>query len=125
MPVRRFLPLVLVAALASCQMGSLSPYGNGPGSMGGTTGATPAMSIHYISFMPQMDTVPVNTTVTWTNMDGVDHNVTSNTGDAVVFDSPGSIAPNGGTYSFTFTTAGTFPYTCTIHGMKGTIVVTP
>ena len=87
----------------------------------GTTGSTPSMTIHLYSFMPHTDTVSAGTTVTWTNMDGVGHNVTSNT---AVFGS-GTISPAGGTFSFTFNTAGTFPYTCTIHGMTGTITVTP
>jgi plastocyanin len=126
MRAHRFLPLVLTAVLAACQMGTLGSNnggystGSGTGSMGGSTGMTPSMSIHLYSFKPQTDTVAAGTTVTWTNSDGVAHTVTSN---ASAFNS-GNIAP-AGTFSFTFTTAGTFPYTCTIHGMTGTIVVTP
>jgi len=52
-------------------------------------------------------------------MDAVTHTVTS---DNAAWDS-GNI-PAGGTFKFTFTTAGTFPYHCTIHpGMTGTIIV--
>ena len=135
MRMRMFFPLVLVAVLAGCPMApSDSGGGSGSGSGGGgtgtgskpagpTTGMTPSMSIRGFQFMPQMDTVAVGTTVTWTNSDTTAHTVTSNAGDALTFDS-GHINP-AGTFSFTFTRAGTFPYTCTIHDMKGTITVTP
>lgn len=72
------------------------------------------------SFTPNSLTVPVGTTVTWTNKDAVTHTVTSTTG---LFDS-GNLA-SGSKYSYTFPTAGTYPYYCIIHaGMTGTIVVT-
>jgi plastocyanin len=59
--------------------------------------------------------------VKWGNNDGVAHTVTANGG---AFDS-GSIA-DGGTFSFTFTTPGTYPYHCSIHPtMVGTITVNP
>ncbi len=120
MHARTLLLFLLIAALASCQMGpsgTTGTYSNGTGT-GGSTGMTTSMGIHFYAFMPQTDTVPVGSTVTWTNSDGVNHNVTSNSS---VFSS-GNIAPSG-TFSFTFTSAGTFPYTCTIHGMTGTIIV--
>ena len=35
-----------------------------------------------------------------------------------------AMSPNGDTYSFTFTAAGTYPYHCSIHpNMVGTIVI--
>jgi plastocyanin len=122
----KFLLLVLVVALASCQMGALGSNGlynngTGSGSMGGTTGMTPSMAISNFQFTPQSDTVPAGTTVTWTNSDGVDHTVTS---DTSVFDSL-HIA-SAGTFSVLFSTVGTFHYHCSIHaGMTGTITVTP
>ncbi len=71
------------------------------------------------AFTPASITVPVNTTLTWTNKDGITHTVTSNTG---LFGSPN--ISGGGTYSYLFTTAGTFPYHCTIHSsMSGTVIV--
>jgi plastocyanin len=75
--------------------------------------------IQGMSFTPGTITVTTNTTVTWTNKDGVTHTVTSNTG---LFDS-GSIS-NNGTYSHLFSTAGTFPYHCTVHpSMTASVVV--
>jgi plastocyanin len=64
-------------------------------------------------------TVSTGSTVVWMNSDNATHNATANGGTFAT----GSITP-GGQGSFTFTTAGTFPYHCTIHpNMVGTIVV--
>jgi plastocyanin len=63
--------------------------------------------------------IGVNNTVTWVNNDGIDHTATSDTG---LFNS--EIIPPGGSYSFTFTTPGTYTYGCEFHPlMKGTVVV--
>jgi plastocyanin len=71
------------------------------------------------AFSPSTITVSANTTITWTNKDVAAHTVTSTTG---LFDS-GSISTNG-TYSHLFTTAGSFPYKCTIHPtMTATVIV--
>lgn len=76
--------------------------------------------IQGMSFTPSTITVAPGTRITWTNKDGVDHTVTSTTG---LFGSSGSIA-SGGTYSNLFSTAGTFPYICTIHPtMSATVIV--
>jgi plastocyanin len=64
-------------------------------------------------------TVSVGTTVTWVNNDTSTHTSTSN---SAAFDT-GSIAP-GGSASFRFQSAGSFPYHCTFHpGMVATINV--
>ena len=67
---------------------------------------------HYIdiqgyAFSPSSITINVGDTIVWTNYDSASHTVTSNDG---TFDS-GSIS-NGNTFSFTFTSAGTFNYYC-------------
>ncbi len=67
--------------------------------------------------------VKVGTSVTWTNKDGVRHNVSpdSPSGDFTA----GKLIGNGETYSFTFKKAGTYGYHCDPHPyMKGTVVVT-
>jgi len=75
--------------------------------------------IQNMSYSPTSLTVAVNTTVKWTNKDGTDHTVSS---DSSLFDS-GHI-PGGSTYSRQFTSAGIYPYHCNIHaGMNGNIVV--
>ncbi len=72
------------------------------------------------SFLPQVVTVVRGQSVVWTNSDAIIHTTTS---DKLIWDS-GQLLP-GGTFSFTFTTAGTYTYHCTIHGtlMTGTVVV--
>ncbi len=70
------------------------------------------------SFMPQTLTVPLGTTVRWVNSSSVNHTVTIND---ELFDEAVSPAE---AFSYTFSTAGTYNYICTIHaGMSGTIVV--
>jgi len=70
-------------------------------------------------FSPASRTVSVNTTVKWINKDGFDHNVVS---DSALFDS--GIIAAGTSFSRTFSTAGTYPYTCTLHSnMTGVIIV--
>jgi plastocyanin len=76
---------------------------------GGGPGANEVF-IQSNSFSPSSITVTAGTTIKWTNKDGIAHTVTSNTN---VFDS-GTIN-SGGTFSFTFATAGTYPYYCKIH----------
>jgi plastocyanin len=92
--------------------------------MKNSTSATtqPANSIYIrgMAFSPATLTVSAGTTVTWTNMDGVTHTVTS---DSTLFNS-GNILLSA-TYSYKFNTAGTFPYHCSIHpSMKAQVIVT-
>jgi plastocyanin len=67
------------------------------------------------AFNPQDVTVPVNTTVTWTNPDSVAHTVTwdDRSVDSGLFD-PGQ------TFQYTFDTPGTYTYFCIPHGSPGT-----
>jgi plastocyanin len=80
-----------------------------------------AVTIDNFHFTPSDITVPAGTTIRWTNQDGPTHTVTSDT--AGIFDS-GNLAPNA-SFSFTFSTPGTFPYHCAIHPtMLGRVIVT-
>ena len=77
------------------------------------------VQISGFAFRPGTLTVTVGDTVTWTNADDSPHTVTAESGP---FDS-GNI-DEGGSYSFTFTKAGTYAYRCDYHSeMKATIVV--
>ena len=79
-----------------------------------------AVSISNFAFAPATLTVPVGTTVTWTNHDEEPHTVVAGDGS---FHSPG--LGTDATFSNTFATAGTFDYVCSIHPfMHGTVVVT-
>lgn len=76
------------------------------------------------AFSPATLTIKAGTTVTWKNTTAAPHTVTSDDGKS--FDSGTSkpIAAQNGTFSFTFTTPGTFAYHCEIHPfMKAKIIV--
>jgi plastocyanin len=104
---KRLLPTVAAVALLGCS-GDSSPSQPGDG---GATGATVAVSNN--SFGPATLQVPVNGTVTWEwNSGGVEHNVTFAAG-------PNSGNLTSGTFSRTFTAAGSYAYACTIHGAQG------
>lgn len=72
------------------------------------------------TFSPTSLTISTGGTVTWNNTSGVQHNVTFN----AVTGAPANIGNHtSGTNARTFSTAGTFPYACTLHGgMNGTII---
>lgn len=80
--------------------------------------ATPTVAIVDMAFTPATLTVPVGTTVTFTNNDGSNHIVAFADGQR----SPR--LPMGKSYTRTFTAPGTYTYACTIHPhMTGTITV--
>lgn len=73
-------------------------------------------------FSPDVVTVVIgkNNTVYWTNDDVADHTATSDT--AGIFDS-GVLSPSE-SFQYTFTTAGTYTYHCSLHPwMQGTVIV--
>lgn len=132
--------LILLAACGSSTSGSGSTPTPASGTTptpttGGTTAtATPSGSGNAVTittdssgsfaFSPATLTVKVGTTVTWTNMTQAPHTVTSDDGKTFDSGSSNPISPGGGTFSFTFTKAGTFTYHCQIHPyMKATIIV--
>jgi plastocyanin len=88
------------------------------------TGHAPAstardVGIKDFKYAPQVLTVPVGATVTWTNHDEDPHTVTSATG---AFTSTG--LSNEETFAQTFTRPGTYPYFCALHPhMRATVVV--
>jgi plastocyanin len=80
---------------------------------------TTEVKIDNFSFGPGTLTVPVGTTVTWTNRDDIPHTAVSTEG---AFKS--KVMDTDEKFSFTFSKAGTFPYFCSIHPkMTGKVVV--
>lgn len=80
------------------------------------------VSINSAKYRPKNLTVKVGTTVTWTNNDSVPQSVTSDSPN--IFDS-GLLQP-GGTWTYTFSQAGTFPYHSTATKTTfGSVTVTP
>jgi plastocyanin len=83
-----------------------------------TAGET-TVSIGDFFFEPEVTSVGVGDTVTWTHDGDLTHNVTSSDG-SFASDNLGS----GDTFDHTFETAGTFEYRCTLHGqMVATVEV--
>lgn len=123
----RSLAALSFAALAACG-------GDDDDNDGGSTGpgAGPAPSTAAVEaagnanvFTPAQLAVARGGTVTWSFPGPRPHNVTFTTtgAPATIPNRPTTTNPPGAD-SRTFSTAGTFPYDCTIHpGMSGTVVV--
>ena len=80
---------------------------------------TAEVKIDNFSFGPVLLTVAPGTKVTWTNRDDIPHTVVA---DDKTFKS--RALDTDETFSYTFDTAGTYPYFCSIHPhMTGTVVV--
>ena len=78
-----------------------------------------AVKIDNFVFGPQTVTVPVGTTVTWTNVDDIPHTAVSTDG---VFKS--KVMDTDEKFSYTFTKTGTYSYYCSVHPkMTGKVVV--
>ena len=76
------------------------------------------VGIDNFTFNPKVVTVKAGDTVTWTNRDDIPHTVA----DPGKFKS--KALDTGDSYSFTFTTPGSFDYFCSLHPhMTGRIVV--
>lgn len=88
-----------------------------PAAASAAAGGTSTVSIVNFAFAPKQLTVPVGTTVRWTNEDGSNHlvNFADQTSDRL---------PKGATYSRTFDAPGIYAYDCSIHpDMTGTVIV--
>lgn len=114
--------IILVGGIAYYFMGS--GYNYGPAiSPANTVAITPnssgvySVSIKNFAFNPAVLNIEAGKTVTWTNNDSVSHPISGSgfeSGDLT----------NGQSYSYTFTSAGTYDYICSVHPrMKGQIIV--
>jgi amicyanin len=78
-----------------------------------------AVSIDNFTFNPQKLTVKAGTTVTWTNKDDIPHAIA-----AVGKEFKSKVLDTDNSFSFAFTTPGSYDYFCSLHPhMTGTIVV--
>ncbi len=84
--------------------------------------STQFVSIANFAFNPPAITVKQGTTVTWTNTDQAPHDVLiKNPGNP---DIRSVLMKKDQSFSYTFTTSGTYDYICGVHpSMKGTVVV--
>jgi plastocyanin len=124
----RNLTIATLVAAAACGGGGSSnsvtnptggnPTGGHPTGGNDSPQATNAVSVSDNLFTPVNILVSVGTTVTWTWAPNVStHNV-------VFADGTKSSDQATGTFTRTFSTAGTFNYSCTLHsGMNGSVKV--
>lgn len=127
--------LLTTAACGSDTEGAAPAAGAATATAQASDGVT--VDVKNIAFKPPEVRVLPSTEVTWTNRDaGVLHTVTSGVGGTN--DVPGvsqgepnkpdgtfdGELPDEGSFSYTFSESGTFPYYCEIHpSMRGTVVV--
>jgi plastocyanin len=135
----------LMVVLAACGGGDTTSAAPAPASTPATVASTPSVpptststavptpvpgltqivlitnsSDGSFGFTPSQLAIRAGATVIWKNMSSAPHTVTSD--DGQTFDS-GNVLP-GGSFKFTFKTAGTFHYHCNIHPyMRAVIVV--
>jgi plastocyanin len=111
---------VVSAALIGAAVGTVLAGGVLLASAQAPAAKAVAVSIDNFTFNPPTLTVKAGTTVTWTNKDDIPHGIAA-TGNAF---KRSNALDTDDSYSFTFTTPGSFQYFCYIHPhMTGTIVV--
>ena len=120
----RLMILSFTAFLAACGGGSdstsPSTSGGGGGGGGSAPGATTAVEMKGFAFNPTAIKVASGATVTWTNSDGVLHNVTF---DGAAVTASGNFS-TGAKAMVMPTAAGVYTYKCTLHsGMNGSVTV--
>ncbi|HEX5032421.1 MAG TPA: cupredoxin domain-containing protein [Candidatus Eisenbacteria bacterium] len=114
--------LLAVLALSGLSCGGDDKNPTNPGGGGG--GADVTITINGMngsnSYSPSPDTVTVGQTVAWHNADATTHTATANGGGF----NTGNIGGGSTSAAITMSTAGPFPYHCSIHPtMTGTLVV--
>jgi len=88
-----------------------------------STAGGPGVVMQNIQFDPSSVSVKAGNTVTWTNNESVQHDVTADDG-SFKSGQPGGMK-QGDKYEHAFDKAGSFAYKCTIHpNMTGTVEVT-
>ena len=116
----KFLPLVVLLACGGGSDSTGPSTTGGPGGSGGSTPvATTAVEMQSNKFSPTAIRVAPGATVTWTNSDGVNHDVTftGTVGTIAAFSSGNRSLQMPGA-------AGTYNYSCTLHsGMNGSVTV--
>jgi plastocyanin len=125
---------LILALLAACMIAAgCSQYGSltAPAAKGPEPGAAPynqlapalsTVTIVNNSFVPATLSIYPGTKVTWINQDSVRHTVTATGQYTGMFQS--QPLGTGDTFTYTFGSYGTFPYTSTIdENMNGQIVV--
>ena len=117
--MRRSVSIAVLTAALVIGLGTIGIVQRGVLAGGQQKAETTEVTIDNFSFGPGTLTVPVGTTVTWTNRDDIPHTVVSTEG---VFKS--KVLDTDEKFSFTFSKAGTYSYFCSIHPkMTGKVIV--
>jgi plastocyanin len=122
-----WLLIFTAAAAAACSSDTAPNDGNGGNGAAGTVtvGNIFFKSGHNGTQNPAVDTVAAGTTVTWTWTSTGDQPHSVRSQGEPSFTSSEILTGSGMTYTFPFTTPGTYQYDCAVHGsaMTGTMVV--
>jgi plastocyanin len=110
--MRRSVCIAGLAAVLLLGIGALATGQNSFVASAQEKSSTMEVKIDNFSFGPAALTVPVGTTVTWTNRDDIPHTVVSSD-DPKAFKS--KVLDTDEKFSFTFSKAGTYPYFCSLH----------
>src|SRR5438105_4692654 len=88
-------------------------------------GAADGVLIKNLAFAPATITVARGTTLTWKNLDEIEHNVVSGPLQQPDGRFASANLATGQTFTFTFASPGTYPYFCALHDtlMPATVVV--
>jgi plastocyanin len=112
--------LVLFAVTAGCS--SAGTTGTAQSTPPLPSGMSNVIAIKDFVFSPSTLTIKAGSTVSWVNQGSAPHTVNSDKSSPVQFAS--KELQSGGSYSFTFSKPGTYPFHCSIHpSMVGTIIV--
>ena len=104
-----------IALLVAAACGDSTSVANSCGSSGANANVNTTSSN---SFSPNATTITLGQSVCWQNSSGSTHTVTAGNG---AFNTS---LPAGQIFVASYSTAGTFPYSCTLHaGMNGTVTV--
>jgi plastocyanin len=139
--MRKWLPLLIAClalglVVAGCG-GDDDDEGNGGGGGGGGAatqeqsggggggGGGAQVSMQNIQFDPRNVTINAGDSVTWTNDEGVPHDVDGSGPGGDFSSGPEGGMNQGDTFKFTFDEPGKYDYVCRVHapGMAGTVTV--
>jgi plastocyanin len=117
---KTYLTLSIAAVVILIAMAAGRARAYGPMLAGEKPAAETAIKIDNFTFSPDTVTVPLGSTLRWTNHDDIPHTVVSD--DKTSFKS--KALDTDDSFSYTFTKPGTYIYFCSIHPkMTGKIIV--
>lgn len=115
-------PVPAPSTMPGMTMGASTPGSSATAAPAAPVAGDVVVTIKGFAFSPAALVVKAGATVTWTNQDGDPHTVTSQHSGGPL---TSAALSTGQSYSYKFTTPGTYAYLCTIHPfMTATVTVT-